>query len=245
MSGKTHRGREFVKDVGAGLDNASLQAKYNLSGEKLSTYKAVAQDILTRRRADRHRHRRRIDWHQFLNDVKSGMNDDALMIKYKIVESQLRKLYGKVIIAGLASPVELGAWLQTRERPVKRPRKLFGRLVWKVIAVSLLVTVVGAGALWFTSQSITPKEAGFEEVRAEAAAGGYRFMSTDELGRRYKGDPQGITVVDTRQDWEFAAGHIQGAVSFPMEPTWWSRWQKKDGLAAVLGPDKNRFIVFY
>ncbi len=69
-------------------------------------------------------------------------------------------------------------------------------------------------------------------------------MSTEELSRRHKGDPQGFTLVDTRQDCEFAASHILGAVSFPMEPTWWSRWQKKGALAAVLGPNKNRFIIF-
>jgi 3-mercaptopyruvate sulfurtransferase SseA len=40
-------------------------------------------------------------------------------------------------------------------------------------------------------------------------------------------------------------GHIKGAVNFPMEPTAWSRWWKKSELAAELGPDKDRFIVFY
>jgi hypothetical protein len=30
-----------------------------------------------------------------------------------------------------------------------------------------------------------------------------------------------------------------------MEPTWWSRWHKADELEAFLGPDKDRFIVFY
>jgi rhodanese-related sulfurtransferase len=52
-------------------------------------------------------------------------------------------------------------------------------------------------------------------------------------------------LVDTRQEWEFAMGHIKGAANFPMEPTAWSRWWKKGELAETLGPDKNRFIVFY
>lgn len=51
--------------------------------------------------------------------------------------------------------------------------------------------------------------------------------------------------MDTRQEWEFAPGHMEGAVVFPMEPTWWARWSKKDDLRAVLGEDKERTIVFY
>ena len=70
-------------------------------------------------------------------------------------------------------------------------------------------------------------------------------MSTDELKQLYEKDLQRILLVDTRQEWEFAAGHIKGAVNFPIEPTWWSRWWKKADLAATLGPDKDRLIVFY
>jgi len=51
--------------------------------------------------------------------------------------------------------------------------------------------------------------------------------------------------VDTRQEWEYRTGHIRGAVNFPMEPTWLSRWRKKNALAQLLGADKNRTIVFY
>jgi predicted sulfurtransferase len=80
---------------------------------------------------------------------------------------------------------------------------------------------------------------------AEAKDGGYRLINTDELRQRYEKDPRSILLVDTRQEWEFALGHMQGAVNFPMEPTAWSRWWKKGDLAATLGPDKNRFIVFY
>jgi rhodanese-related sulfurtransferase len=52
-------------------------------------------------------------------------------------------------------------------------------------------------------------------------------------------------LVDTRQEWEYRSGHIRGATNFPIEPTWWSRWRKAGALEAVLGPDKDRLIVFY
>jgi hypothetical protein len=51
--------------------------------------------------------------------------------------------------------------------------------------------------------------------------------------------------VDTRQEWEFRTGHIQGARNFPMESTGWSRWRKAGALEAFLGPDRQRPIVFY
>jgi hypothetical protein len=34
-------------------------------------------------------------------------------------------------------------------------------------------------------------------------------------------------------------------VDFPLEPGWWSRWRVKGRLSALLGPDKDRLVVFY
>jgi len=116
---------------------------------------------------------------------------------------------------------------------------------WKRLWLPLLAVTVTVGALWFTNGAVTPKEPSWEDVVVEAGKGGYRLINTDELRQRYEKDPHGILLVDTRQEWEFAMGHIKGAANFPMEPTAWSRWWKKGELAETLGPDKNRFIVFY
>jgi len=51
--------------------------------------------------------------------------------------------------------------------------------------------------------------------------------------------------VDTRQDWEYRSGHLEGAVNFPMEPTWWGRLRARRPLKKLLGPDQDRAIVFY
>jgi rhodanese-related sulfurtransferase len=51
--------------------------------------------------------------------------------------------------------------------------------------------------------------------------------------------------VDTRQEWEYRTGHIDGAVNFPMEPTGWARWRNRGPMETFLGPDKERGIVFY
>ncbi|MBW2207984.1 MAG: hypothetical protein JRG79_13830 [Deltaproteobacteria bacterium] len=70
-------------------------------------------------------------------------------------------------------------------------------------------------------------------------------MSIEDLWERYRKDRKDLLLVDTRQGWEYRTGHMKGAVNFPIEPTWLSRWRKKGTLERFLGPDKNRFIVFY
>jgi rhodanese-related sulfurtransferase len=84
-----------------------------------------------------------------------------------------------------------------------------------------------------------------DDVRAEAKKGSYRIITTQDLASAYIKRPNEFFLVDTRQEWEYRTGHIKGAINFPMEPTWWSRWRKADALKGVLGPDKERKVVFY
>ena len=111
--------------------------------------------------------------------------------------------------------------------------------------LALVAIAFTLGALWYVNRPITPHEATWEDVLAEARTGGYRLINTGELAQRYQQDAGKLLLVDTRQDWEYRSGHIQGAVNVPMEPTWWSRWRSQDRLAALLGPDKDRVVVFY
>ena len=108
-------------------------------------------------------------------------------------------------------------------------------------AAVLFITVV----LWATSNSVSAKEPTWDDVLSEARSGGYRVITTQELRELYLKAPEKLLLVDTRQEWEYGAGQIRGAVNFPMEPTWWARWQKAEALERFLGPDKNRMIVFY
>jgi 3-mercaptopyruvate sulfurtransferase SseA len=101
------------------------------------------------------------------------------------------------------------------------------------------------GVLWHTHRVVPPKEATWDDVRVEAGQGGYRLITTDELSRQYAAKPESLLLVDTRQEWEYRTGHIKKAVNFPMETTWLARWRNKGALEKLLGPDKNRLIVFY
>ena len=118
------------------------------------------------------------------------------------------------------------------------------RIIIKNI-MALTVVCLTIGVLWFTNRAVTPKTATWEDVVSESESGGYSLITTKELHERYTRDSEPPLIVDTRQEWEFRTGHIKNAVNFPMEPTWFSRWQKASALEEFLGPDKNRVIVFY
>ena len=111
--------------------------------------------------------------------------------------------------------------------------------------LAFVAIAITAGTLWFTNLSVTPQEATWEDIQAEAKQGGYDIIKTEELWKRYNNNPESIFVVDTRQEWEYRTGHIKGAVNFPMEPTWLARWRKASNLKTSLGTDKDRTIVFY
>jgi predicted sulfurtransferase len=109
-------------------------------------------------------------------------------------------------------------------------------------AVAVIITVT---TVWYAHRPITPNHATWDDVLTEAEAGGYQIITTEALADRFREDRSGMLLVDTRQEWEYRAGHIAGALLFPMEPTWWARWRKAEALREILGPDKDRMVVFY
>lgn len=245
MNRTSERVHAFIEDVNAGVSDSVLQQRYGVSGKRLLHYKGAAWRIIAGLEATQAKPVRRIDARPFLADIQSGIGENALMVKYNVSQRQLQKLYGKAISVGLVTPGELSQWLAVHSPRVSQPRRFWFNIGWKKLAVPLVAILVTVGSLWLTNYSVTPKEATWDDVLSEAKAGGYHIIGTDELKKKYEQDLQNITLVDTRQDWEFNQGHIRGAVNFPLEPTWWSRWRKSSLLEALLGPDKNRFIVFY
>ncbi len=113
-------------------------------------------------------------------------------------------------------------------------------IVWVAFAVAAMLGVL----LWTTAPK-TPQEITLADIAAAAEKGGYKIMYVNELRERYERNPADLLLVDTRQEWEYRTGWIKGALPFPIEPTWWSRWRSRGALETLLGPDKNRLIVFY
>ncbi len=111
--------------------------------------------------------------------------------------------------------------------------------------ISVFAVAVTALVLWYSHQPSAPRTANWDDVLDEAQVGAYQLINTDQLWDRYREKSDDLLLVDTRQAWEYRTGHLKGALNFPMEPTWLSRWRNKATLATFLGPDKSRFIVFY
>jgi hypothetical protein len=111
--------------------------------------------------------------------------------------------------------------------------------------LALAAVILTLGTLWYMDRPVIPQETTLAEVKVEAARGGYRLITTEALAELYRQPGTKLLLVDTRQDWEYRSGHIQGAVNFPLEPTTWSRWRSQGRLAALLGADRDRLVVFY
>jgi len=107
------------------------------------------------------------------------------------------------------------------------------------------VTVL-ASLLWTAAaaadQTLTDPAAA---VLQEAEKGEYRLINVDELWELYTDTERSVLLIDTRQEWEFRTGHIEDALHFSMEPTWFSRLIQRTSLAQELGPDRDRILIFY
>jgi 3-mercaptopyruvate sulfurtransferase SseA len=112
--------------------------------------------------------------------------------------------------------------------------------VMPIFALSVTLLV-----LWYFHLPAPIVPSSMAQVELEAQNGGYRLIDVAALSKRYQSNREKILLVDTRQEWEHRAGHIAGSVNFPMEPTWWARWQRKKDLKTFLGPEKEKSIVFY
>ena len=101
------------------MSDGDLQRKYGLSREKFYLYKATALDIIAQEDAKKSEPRVKISAKEFLKDVRSGMDDEALMIRYNLVPRQLQSALRKLISAGLATPLELSHRLNITKSQVR------------------------------------------------------------------------------------------------------------------------------
>lgn len=116
------------------------------------------------------------------------------------------------------------------------------RISFPVAIAAVMITIA---SVWYSQRPVAPTTATWNDVIADAKAGGYRIITTEALAELYEKSSSDLLLIDTRQEWEYRTGHIKGARNFPMEPTWWARWQKSDDLEEFLGSNKARTLVFY
>ncbi len=123
------RSSEFVRDVAAGLADAALQRKYDLRSNEFYLYKATALDIIAKKRAQKSKNRIKINAKQFLVDIWSGMEDEALMMKYNLLPRHLQSAFRKIIDAGLITPLELANRLRITKSQVREAFVEMGKAI--------------------------------------------------------------------------------------------------------------------
>jgi hypothetical protein len=126
---KNARARQFVEDVRARMSDDALQWKYGLESDKFYFYKASALDIIAKEVEQKSRSSTRISAEQFLADIRSGMDDEALMLRYHLIPRQLQSAFRQIINAGLVTPMELSRRLSITKSQVREAFVEMGKAI--------------------------------------------------------------------------------------------------------------------
>ncbi len=121
--------REFVQDVRDGLSDTALQSKYRLPSNKFYLYKATVLDLIAKEDAKKSKNRIEIHAKQFLVDIRSGMDDDALMVKHNLLPRHLQSAFRQLINAGLITPLELSNRLSITKSQVREAFVEMGKAI--------------------------------------------------------------------------------------------------------------------
>lgn len=116
-----------------------------------------------------------------------------------------------------------------------------------VVSVAALICCFisgGAFADWGTRELDTEKIA--VNFQKEVDRGGYKVVSTEEL-KSWIDQKKEMLIVDTMPFDSYNKQHIPGAVNFALPIPEMTQMDDKTKAAfeKLLGPDKNRLIVFY
>lgn len=110
--------KQAVKDIRAGLDDAALMKKYNLSSKGLHSlygklmaagllHSEVIQDAGSPVGAKAEPAPREVSAKDAIVDIKAGMSDEKLMGKYKVSATGLQNMFEQLLDAGLITENDL------------------------------------------------------------------------------------------------------------------------------------------
>jgi len=115
-----------------------------------------------------------------------------------------------------------------------------------LICAMFVIGFTGTGlAAWGTKELDTEKVA--VTLAREAERGGYKIVATQEL-KGWLDQKKSVLIVDTMPyEASFKKQHIPGAVNMELPIPEMTKLddKTKSALKNLLGPDKNRVIVFY
>jgi thiosulfate/3-mercaptopyruvate sulfurtransferase len=115
-----------------------------------------------------------------------------------------------------------------------------------ILAVVLVFVFAGSSlAAWSTKDLDTEKVA--VTFAREVARGGYKIIDTQELKTWIDAKKEMLLVDTMPYEDSYKKQHIPGAIQmeFPIPEMTQLDWKKKADLEKLLGPNKDRLIVFY
>jgi len=112
------------------------------------------------------------------------------------------------------------------------------------LSVYPITLILFVGMLATAGSSQEP--AWLQQSRDEARQNGYELISAPELKALYEGGKD-FAIVDVRPGYEYRDGHLARAESleFDLGDRLELKPDKQAALIHLLGPDKQRWIVFY
>jgi hypothetical protein len=121
--------QQFVDDILAGLTDTIIQDKHGIYGPKYYVYKAAAKDFIRRQKRSVATVKRKVNGRQFLKDIRDNMDEDSLMVKYRLTPRQLQTLFRQLISGGHATPQELSGRLKITKSQVTEALAEVGKAI--------------------------------------------------------------------------------------------------------------------
>ena len=123
-------------------------------------------------------------------------------------------------------------------------------MLWKGFNKRLLVypviLILAMGSPTAVAATIQDQPAWLQQAKDEAKQDGYELISTLELEALYESGKD-FVIIDVRPEYEYRDGHLFNAKSleFDLGDKLDLKPEKQAALISLLGPDKQRLIVFY
>jgi rhodanese-related sulfurtransferase len=114
----------------------------------------------------------------------------------------------------------------------------------KCLLASPVILVLVLGLL--TSAGSREEPSWLQQARDEAKNDGTELISAPELKALYESGKE-FTIIDVRPEYEYRDGHLPQAkgLEFDLGDKLELKPEKQEALIRLLGPDKQRLIVFY
>jgi phage shock protein E len=114
------------------------------------------------------------------------------------------------------------------------------------LLIYLMALILVTGILTNAAAGSREEPSWLEQVRDEAKQDGYKLISAPELKALYD-TGKDLAIIDVRPGYEYRDGHLPHAKSleFDLGDKLELKPEKQAALIELIGPDKQRMVVFY